>query len=234
MRRWIGLFVVACALAGGSAIRAEVAAPTTRPATAIPAPKDVARHEQFLQRISEGPIGVAFFGDSITDGWRAVPDVWNEAFGRYDPANFGISGDGTQHVLWRMLHGELEGYHPRVVVLMIGTNNMGAPAGDIVLGVSEIVQTVREKQPDAKILLLAIFPRQQHPDALREKVKQVNEQLAKLADGQMVRFLDIGAHFVSDDGTISPDIMPDFLHLSQKGYEIWARQIGPTLEQMMK
>jgi len=220
-------------LAGVSMVWAEAPA-ATRPASVVPAPKDLPRHEQNLKRIAEGPIGAVFFGDSITDGWHGAADVWKRAFGQYEPANFGISGDRTQHVLWRMLNGELDGYHPKVIVLMIGTNNMGDAADDIVQGVQAIVQTARQKQPQAKILLLAIFPRQHEPGELRHKVQQVNDKLEKLADGENVRFLDIASHFISEDGTISSEIMPDYLHLSHKGYEIWAEAMGPVLAEMMK
>lgn len=233
MQRVKWLLIAVLALAGGPMVRAD--APSTQPKTLIPVPNDMPRHEQNLNRIKEGPIGVAFFGDSITWGWVSVSDVWDQAFGRYHPANFGINGDRTQNVLWRMNHGELDGYQAKVIVLMIGTNNMGDPTKDIALGVKTIIQTVQEKQPQADILLLAVFPRAHTPEEkVRHEVAELNDVLVKLADGQKVRFLDIGSHFLSEDGTISKEIMYDFLHLTHKGYEIWAREMGPTLARMMQ
>jgi lysophospholipase L1-like esterase len=234
MWRGIGrLFVVVLVLGVGSTPRAESAPPAFVPATANAVPKDLDRHEEFLARIKAGPIGVVFFGDSITDGWRGVGEGWEKAFGEYQPANFGISGDGTQHVLWRMIHGELDGYHPRVIVVMIGTNNMGASEEDVVQGVTAVVHMAHEKQPESNILLLAIFPREEKVGEMRQKVQRVNEQLAKLADGQKIWFWDIGGQFINPDGTISKEIMYDFLHLTYKGYEIWANAMGPILAQMM-
>jgi len=235
MNRLNWLLVAVLALAGVTGVRGE-SQPATLPATATPAPKDLPRHKDNLTRIAQGPIGAVFFGDSITDGWRQVPELWKESFGQYAPANFGISGDRTQHVLWRMLNGELEGYQAKVVVLMIGTNNVSA--GDspeqVLEGIRRILQTLSQKQPQAKVLLLGIFPREQSPGKLRQEIQQINEQLHTLADGQKVRYLDIGDRFVNEDGTISKEIMPDYLHLSKEGYERWAKAIGPVLAEMVK
>jgi len=162
-----------------------------------------------------------------------------KAFGAYKPANFGIGGDRTQHVLWRIENGELETIKPKAVVLMIGTNNVGADsAEDIAKGVTTIVKTIRAKQPQAKILLLAIFPRGDKPDgklgAANNKLKQVNAIIAKLDDGQHVHFLDIGDKFPQPEGALTQEVMPDFLHLSPVGYQIWADAITPKLGELMK
>lgn len=233
MYRLNWLLGVVLSLAGVSIVRAE-APPSTQPVTVIPIQNDPLRHEQNLKRIADGPIGVAFFGDSITWGWGSAADVWEQTFGQYQPANFGINGDRTQHVLWRMNHGELEGYQAKTIVLMLGTNNMGDPTMDIALGVRTIIQTIQEKQPQANILLLAVFPRAEKPEKVRYEVQELNDELVKLADGEKVRFLDIGGHFLSEDGTIPKELMYDFLHLTHKGYEIWAREMGPVLAEMMR
>jgi len=192
------------------------------------------RHESFLKRGKEGKIGVLFLGDSITQGWDRARDVWQEHYGKYDPANFGIGGDRTQHVLWRIKNGEIDGISPRVVVLMIGTNNAGSDsADDIAEGIEAIVKTLREKLPRAKILLLAVFPRGENPNPVREKLAAVNERIAKLDDGKTVKYLDVGKGFLNDDRTISREIMPDFLHLKREGYRIWADAMEPTLWSML-
>lgn len=197
----------------------------------------IASHDRFVKIAQEGTAQLVFLGDSITAGWNGKKEIWDKAFGAYKPANFGIGGDRTQHVLWRITHGELDGIKPKAVVLMIGTNNSGSdPAEGIAKGVTAIVETIRAKQPQAKILLLAVFPRGEKPSPNpgREKLAKVNEIIAKLHDGQNIHFLDIGAKFLQPDGSISKEIMPDFLHLSAAGYQIWADAISPKLAELMK
>ncbi|MGV3663748.1 MAG: platelet-activating factor acetylhydrolase IB subunit [Prosthecobacter sp.] len=205
-------------------------------------PGFTASHEKFVGIAKEGKAQLVFLGDSITAGWAGNgKDVWAKSFSQYTPANFGIGGDRTQHVLWRIENGELENIKPKAVVLMIGTNNSGAdPAEGIAKGVTKIVETIRTKQPQAKILLLAVFPRGEKPSSAekpnpgRDKLKQVNDIIAKLDDGKNVFFLDIGAKFMQPDGTLTKEIMPDFLHLSPAGYQIWADAISPKLAELMK
>lgn len=218
---------------------ADVAAPKLGPDGQVQ-PRFQMLHESFLKRGKEGKIGVLFLGDSITQGWGSARPVWDASFGKYDPANFGIGGDRTQHILWRIDNGELDGISPKVVVLMIGTNNMGAnSAEEIVKGNVRIVEQIHKKLPDTRVMLLGIFPRGADPSnpriaATREKIKTINAELAKLDDGKKVRYLDIGQKFQEPDGKLSPEIMPDALHLSPKGYQIWADAITPLLAEMMK
>ncbi len=195
----------------------------------------VAAHERFVGIAKEGKTDLLFLGDSITAGWGGKKEIWDKAFGAYRPANFGIGGDRTQHVLWRITNGELDGIKPKAAVLMIGTNNSGTdPAEGIAAGVTKIVQAIRTKLPETKILLLAVFPRGEKANPQREKLKQVNAIIAKLDDGKNVFYLDIGEKFLQPDGTLTKEIMPDFLHLSTKGYQIWADAITPKLETLMK
>ena len=220
--------------------------------TAIqPAPRDpswVKRHEGFVEIAKQSGVDLLFVGDSITDAWRRPAPggkaVWDQHFAPLRAANFGISGDRTQHVLWRLQNGELDGIKPKAVVLMIGTNNTGferdgttarnTPA-ETAAGVSAIVQTLRAKLPQAKILLLAIFPRGEKPDhPQRKQIAEINASIAKLADGRNVRFVDIGDKFLAADGTLPKELMPDFLHPVEKGYEIWARAIKEPLAAMLK
>ncbi|HEV3165838.1 MAG TPA: platelet-activating factor acetylhydrolase IB subunit [Isosphaeraceae bacterium] len=193
-------------------------------------------HENFLDRAKEGNIDLLFLGDSITQGWGGGGKaVWERFYGPRNTANFGIGGDRTQHMLWRLDHGEVDGIHPKAVVLMIGTNNMDSnPPEEIAEGVTAIIKKLREKLPDTKILLLGVFPRDQNASARRERLGAVNERIARLDDGTMVKYLDIGKSFLSDDGTISKEIMPDFLHLSSRGYRIWADAMEPTLWSMLE
>jgi lysophospholipase L1-like esterase len=213
----------------------------------IPVPRDekwMARHEGFVQEARKGGIDILFLGDSITDGWRNKGlNVWNKYYAPRHAANFGIGGDRTQHVLWRMEKGELDGIKPKVVVLMIGTNNTGKEndAGkirntvpEIIEGVRVVVRELRAKLPDSKILLLAIFPRGTLDDPQRAQVALINTVIAKLDDGRMVKFLDINPKFLEADGTLSTNIMPDLLHPNEQGYQIWADAMGPALDEMLK
>ena len=201
-------------------------------------------HERFLEIAKKGNIDLLFLGDSITRGWdgrdkegKGPKEVWDRYYGPRNSANFGIGGDRTQHVLWRIQNGELDGIEPKVVVLMIGTNNAHAntPA-EIAEGVTAIVKALKAKLPSTKVLLLGVFPRGKTPDSVRERLKAVNERIAALDDGgKTVKYLDIGPHFLNpDDGTISQDVMPDYLHLSRKGYRIWADAMEPTLWSLLE
>ena len=226
-----------------------------QPASVTPAPKSnpdkpdvergfLKRHEGFLQDKAEalknGPVDLLFVGDSITDAWRRGKqnELFKERWGKHNPLNLGIGGDRTQHVLWRLENGEVEGLKPKVVVLMIGTNNLGNKESveDTTAGVKAVVASLREKLPESKILLLAVFPRGMEPDhAFRAQIKTVNESIAKLDDGgRHIKYLDIGDKFLAPDGTLTKEVMPDALHPNEKGYQIWADAIQPTLDEMMK
>ncbi|MFN0125615.1 MAG: platelet-activating factor acetylhydrolase IB subunit [Verrucomicrobiales bacterium] len=207
-----------------------------------PVPRDgegwwVERHAKCVEITKAGGVDLAFLGDSITQGWEGQP-AWEKHFAPLKAANFGFSGDRTEHVLWRLANGELVGLTPKLIVVMIGTNNLGHNSSNpqqTADGVKTIVSTLRSKIPAAKILLLGIFPRDEKPDgALRKKVAEATSLFKGVADGQHVHFLDIGAKFLNEDGSAPKDIMPDFLHLSPKGYDIWAAAIAPKIEDLLK
>jgi lysophospholipase L1-like esterase len=204
-----------------------------------PAPREGparAMHEKFLDRAKKGDIDLLFLGDSITQGWLSKDkvEVWDRYYSPRNAADFGIGGDCTQHVLWRIENSEIDNIKPQVVVLMIGTNNSFANSADeIAGGIKAIVSKLREKLPESKILLFGVFPRGEKPGPIREKLAAVNEAISKLDDDKTVNYLDISMSFLNDDGTISRDVMPDFLHLSRKGYRIWADAMEPTLWSML-
>jgi lysophospholipase L1-like esterase len=189
-----------------------------------------------MKRAKEGKIDLLFVGDSITEGWGNNA-VWQKTYAPLNAANFGIGGDTTENVLWRLQNGEIDGLAPKVAVLLIGTNNFGLEghAPDAVAkGVTTVVQTLRAKLPKTKVLLLAIFPRDEKPGTEnRKRIQKVNEQIAKLDDRKNVRYLDIGAKLSNADGSLSKEVMPDFLHLSEKGYQIWAEAMAPLLKELM-
>src|SRR5262245_52702348 len=206
------------------------------PATTVPEPREgqwIDLHRNFVERAKRGNVDLLFLGDSITQGWNEN-EVWKRFYGPRNAANFGIGGDRTQHVLWRIQNGELDGIEPKVVVLMIGTNNASSGTPDeIAQGITAVVEELRRRLPKSRLLLLGVFPRSQRLDALRDRLNSVNAKIAKLDDGSNVKFLDIGKAFLNEDGTISREIMPDYLHLSRKGYRIWADAMEPALWSML-
>lgn len=195
-----------------------------------------ARFEGMNMRAKKGDVDLVFIGDSITQGWEGEgKDAWQKHYADRKPLNLGISGDRTQHVLWRLDHGNIDGIKPKVAVIMIGTNNTEDNAAEeIAAGITAIVNQLRTKLPDTRVLLLGVFPRGEKPNAQRDKIDAVNKIIAKLDDGKRVHYLDIGSKFVSPDGSISPAIMPDYLHLSAKGYAIWADAIEEKLGKLMQ
>ncbi len=207
----------------------------------VPAPFQPQRHEAFVEIAKQGNIDCLLMGDSITDWWRnRGKEAYEKNFGSLKCANFGIAGDRTQGVLWRMENGELEGYTPKLMMLMIGTNNLGGgnrPGNtpeEIAEGITAIVTKFRTKFPQARVLLLGVFPRGAAPAApARDSIKQINAIIAKLDDGKMVKFMDIGPKFLEPDGSISVEVMNDGLHPTAKGYEIWAEAVMPTFLAML-
>jgi lysophospholipase L1-like esterase len=180
---------------------------------------------------------IIFIGDSITQGWEgAGKEVWAKYYARRNAVNLGIGGDRTQHVLWRLDHGNVDGLKPKAAVVMIGTNNSNGEdntPGQMVDGVTAIVAKLRQKLPDTKVLLVAIFPRGENFNPQRGKILQVNQVIRKLADNQNVFWLDIGHRFLNSDGLLPAELMPDYLHLSKRGYEIWAESIERRLASIL-
>ncbi len=181
---------------------------------------------------------LVFIGDSITEGWeKDGAPVWDQYYRRHDAIALGFGGDRTENVLWRLLHGEVDGIAPKVAVLMFGTNNTGHrqdPAALTAQGIKRNIDELRRRLPDTRILLLAIFPRGEDPgDPLRRLNAEINALLPGLADGRHVFFLDINQAFLDQDGRLPKDVMPDLLHPNGKGYAIWARAMQPELERLM-
>ncbi len=218
-----------------------------------PVPRDAGwkvRADLLNKRVKDAPDAeLLFIGDSITQGWEAAgpkdrlgqdgpgpKDVWEKSYGKRKAINLGIGGDRTQHVLWRLQNGNLDGIKPKAAVVMIGTNNSNGEDNtptQIVEGIQAIVKELQKRQPQMKILLLGIFPRSENFSAQRGKITQINQVIQKLDDGKNVFYLDLGHRFLDPDGILPAEIMPDYLHLSKKGYEIWADAIEPTLAKLL-
>ncbi|MBI1348751.1 GDSL family lipase [bacterium] len=204
-----------------------------------PVPRDggwMKRHESFNERVKQGNVDLIFIGDSITQGWEgAGKEVWAKYCTPRNAVNLGIGGDRTQHVLWRLDHGNIDGIKPKLAVIMIGTNNSGSNTPEqIADGITAIVKDLRTKLPDTKILLLGIFPRgTDNNDAKRQVNMKTNEIVSHLADGKMIEYLDIGPKFLTADGVLTKEVMPDLLHLNQSSYQIWAESIEDHVKRMM-
>lgn len=180
---------------------------------------------------------LAFIGDSITQGWEGRgKEVWAKYYGNRKAINLGIGGDRTEHVIWRLTHGNLGKIRPKVAVVMIGTNNTGhfdQDPAQVAAGVERILEILTERLPETKIVLHGIFPR--GTDSLDEKRLNniaINQIIRRFADGDRVHYLEVGDQFLEPDGTISKEIMPDRLHLSKKGYERWAHALEPKLNEL--
>ncbi len=198
-----------------------------------------ARHEGFVDVASKGNIDLLLDGDSITDWWvqgDANKAMFDKYFGNIRTANFAIAGDTTQGVLWGLHNGEGQGFQPKAIMLMIGTNNTGAnTAPEIAEGIGAVVLEMRHDFPDAKILLLAIFPRSIPGDPVRAKIAEINAIIAKLDDQKHVFYMDIGSKFLDDKGVFLPDsFRADNLHPQAKGYDIWGEAVKDKLAQLMR
>lgn len=202
-------------------------------------------HAQLLQKARQGRIDIYFAGDSIVRRWGATdyPDLlanWKENFYGWNAADFGWGADRTQNILWRLQNGELDGVSPKVIVLLAGTNNVGAQPGDeatvadIARGVKAIVDLCRLKAPAATIILTAIFPRNDNL-AVMPTINAINSRLALLADGTRVRFLNINDRLAGQDGRLVEGVMHarDQLHPTLKGYQIWADALKPIFRELL-
>jgi lysophospholipase L1-like esterase len=203
-------------------------------------------HRQMLENLKKGRIDVYFVGDSITRRWRALdyPHFlanWNANFGGWNAANFGWGGDTIQNILWRLQNGELDGAHPKVVVLLAGTNNLGsrpasdAKVGEITAGTKALLETIHEKAPSAAIVLMGILPRNDAnpPTAVIPSIAKINENITRLANGKTIRYLNINDRLADRNGVLLEGMTVDRLHLSVKGYQVWADALKPLLTELL-
>lgn len=184
----------------------------------------------------QGGVDLLFVGDSITAGWNG--DIWQKNFAQYHPANFGIGGDHTGNLLWRLKYGHAEKLKPKIVVLLIGVNNFGhlnETPKQVADGIKACVTLLRKIYPDAKILVNGIFPfEEQATSPKRDMVKEANLLVVKLNDNKHIFVKDYGSLFLQADGSISKEVMGDFLHPTAKGYQIWVDAMLPDIQQLMK
>jgi lysophospholipase L1-like esterase len=200
------------------------------------------RHEAVLERVKQGNVDLLMIGDSITHGWESVSEIWAKYYAPRNAVNLGYGGDQTQHVLWRLDNGEIDGISPKLAVIMIGTNNSNGEdytAEQIADGIVAIIEKLQVKLPKMKVLVLGIFPRAEKPCPQREKNAKASELAAKYIAAETAKgnkglfYLDIGSKFLAADGTLPKEIMPDFLHPNAKGYQIWAEAMEPKIAELM-
>ncbi len=240
-RRPLLLALAASVLCAGLCTAVFAQATAVKPNDAIvPVPRDsdwwTNRHAKMNERVKQGNVDLLMIGDSITHGWEGHGrNVWAKYYDKRNAVNLGIGGDRTQHVLWRLDNGNIEGISPKLAVLMIGTNNSGSNTPEeIAEGVKAIVEKLRTKLPKMKVLVLAIFPRgTDNNDAKRQVNQKANEIIAKLADDKMVYFLDINQKFLTPEGVLTKEVMPDLLHPHEMGYGVWAEAVEPTIAKLM-
>ncbi len=190
-------------------------------------------HAEDVALAEKGDAPLLFIGDSITQGWNGNgQSAWDKHFGLRGAVNFGIGGDQTQNLVWRLRHGATSNLSPRAIVLLIGTNNFGFNPDEapihVAAGVAQVVDQLHASFPKADILLMAVFPRNREADhANRGKIAKLNTAIAPLGHRDYVTFMDINTKLLKPDGTLSKDVMYDYLHLTEQGYQIWAEAILP-------
>lgn len=196
------------------------------------------RHVDKLKEEGRKSARLLFLGDSITHGWETTGnDVFRKYIADYKVYNIGFSGDRTENVLWRLRHGAIDGINPEAAVLMIGTNNTGHRQDSpecTSAGILMILDELHERLPDMHVLLLAIFPRGESPDdELRMLNQEINNKIKEYGEREQVTFLDLNHIFLDDDENLSKDIMPDFLHPNEKGYQIWAEEMNTAIKALI-
>jgi lysophospholipase L1-like esterase len=230
--------------------RESATMPTTQSnSAAIPVPRTDANsmlaHQQLVAKARAGGIDLYFLGDSITrrwgctdPQWSAMLANWKQNFHGWNAADFGWGADRLENILWRAQNGELDGVNPKVIVILAGTNNIGnRPGGDkkvadILQGFDALIGTCRQKAPSAKIILTAIFPRNDNPAVLAE-IRRINDELAKLADGKMVFYVNVNDKLADATGRLFDGMTVDGLHPTVKGYQVWADGLRPILTQLL-
>ena len=207
------------------------------------------RHERVLERVAEGNVDLIMIGDSITHGWEEDSEaLWEQYYAPRNAVNMGFSGDRTQHVLWRLENGEIDGINPKLAVVMIGTNNSNGDdntAEEIADGIKAICAKLRTELPKTKILILAIFPRGNEEEfeetemvytAMNDqwaKNNKASKLASKIADGKHIFYLDINDAFLNEKDQLTQEVMPDLLHPNKEGYRIWAEAMEPTIQELM-
>jgi lysophospholipase L1-like esterase len=240
-----------CALSFTAGAADPATLSSTRPGSAAhPQPRSdsnsLLAHQQLVQKARQGGIDVYFVGDSITRRWgaadpsyRSLLENWKTSFHGWNAANFGWGADRIENIVWRLQNGELDGVNPKVIVILAGINNVGTEPGgrekveDITQGLRALLGVCRAKASNATVILTAIFPRNDSM-AVLPTIAQINRNLARMADGKTVRYLNINDQLADNEGRLFPGMMnPDKLHPTLKAYQIWADALKPVLTELL-
>lgn len=236
--------IAVCQLTAGDAKRSTVTPAINPSPDRSKEYKWLERHQQVLDEIKKKPVDMIFIGDSITHYFGGPPKAryirggktWQKYYGHRNAVNMGFGWDRTQHMLWRLDHGEIDGISPKVAVVMAGTNNVlwgDGSADDIFEGVKAIIKRIQTKSPKTKILLVGVLPFSKNPkDKRRNKIKAVNAKLAGLADNKQLFFIDVGHLFLKQDDSVSKELMGDYLHPNSNGYAVYAKAIEPMVAKL--
>jgi lysophospholipase L1-like esterase len=207
--------------------------------TPVPRPYDqwMERHNRVVERVKRGDVGIAFIGNSLTQRWESsgLP-IWNKYYAPRNAVNMGFDGDGTQNVLWRLDHGEIDGISPKLAVVLIGSNHVnGYSIEQISDGIKAVCCRIKTKLPETKILLLAILPRGDASAAAAYRLNKASEEASRIADNRKIFYLNISERFLDIDGNVSKQMMTiDGVHLTLTGYQTLAEALEPTISKLLK
>ena len=207
--------------------------PTLVPTPRTESPQPAAYHQRYLDRIKQGPVDLLFFGDSITGCFfEQGQKDWNARYSKLNAAAFGVGGDRVENLLWRIENGELSGISPKLIVVLIGTNNLfQEPPAQIAEGIGNVVEEIKKRSPSSHILLLGVFPRgKKADDPQRAQIKGINAIISKLDDGKTVTYLDFGQKFLQPNGDMTEGITFDYTHPNSVGCHIWYDAIQPVID----
>lgn len=208
---------------------------STKPSSRMGETWYAARHSDKLSQLSKKNVDIIFIGDSITERWESLGSkYWPGIYVTLTALNLGFRGDQTQHVLWRLENGQIDGISPKIAVLLIGTNNLSHTAQEVADGIEAICNTIKRKLPKTKILLLAILPRDDRGPIVRQKNCEINARISSLHDNHQIFFLDIGSHLLDGLGNVRRDLLPDLLHPNSDGYQLCAAILEPTLRKLLE
>ena len=203
------------------------------------------RHAEKLVAVAKDKFDLIMLGNSITNNFEHTEfqPVWNQFYAPRKALNLGFSGYRTENLIWNIEHGELDGQSPKVLVLEIGTNNVDEKnyptrhtAGQLAGGIEAIVNKVRQKLPDTKIIILRCFPGSYggpNPTSHRAILERASDMVSRLADGKFIFYCDVNHVFLNFDGSINHELMPDYLHPSPAGAKLWAQAMEPLLSELM-
>ena len=239
MPRWLLQPAILSAVASSLAL-AQTSGPADRPAPRTDQNSRTA-HAQLLEKARRGGIDIYFEGDSITRRWgtsdaqyQELLANWNRNFFGWNAANFGWGADGIQNILWRLQNGELDGVNPRIIVLLAGTNNLGgSPPEEVTRGIQAVLGVIEQKAPHATIILMGITPRNDQGAGIVATIDQVNRNLSEFADGKRIRYLNINGKLADKEGRLLEEMTVDGLHLSVRGYQVWADALQPIFTELL-